>query len=380
VRDTGIHDASLARGATGAIDLGLNYPAAGDADAALGPALTRLAKRRDGWLALAPYAGIAAHRAAGARWLRTVGLSANEGDVLVCAGVQHGLAATLAALTAPGDAVLTESLTGPGLKAVAATRNLRLVGVACDDEGLLPDALVSACQATEARVLYTMPTLHTPTTTTMPDRRRRAIAEVVRARELIAIEDDAWGFLAGGRVTPLRNFAPDRVVYLTTFSKCLAPGLRVGYAVVPEALQRAIISSIGAIAWVAPLMAELATRWIDDGTAAAIAQQRVRTARERQRIAERVLGPGLARSALPTFHHWLALAEPWRVDELVAQAATQGVSLAATDIFMPGRAATPYAIRVCTGTEPDVSRLEQGLRILARMLRAGRMGYSLPGA
>jgi DNA-binding transcriptional MocR family regulator len=375
-RDPAVHDAGVARGASGAIELGLNYPAGDDAEAALAAALPRLARRSAGLLALTPYAGSPAHRAAGARWLRTLGLAADEADVLICAGVQHGLAAALTALAGPGDVLLTESLTGPGVKAVATMMHLRLVGVAGDRNGLLPDALAGACKATGARVLYTMPTLHTPTTITMPDARRRAIAEVLRAHEVIAIEDDAWGFLAGGRVTPLRNFAPDRVVYLTTFAKCLAPGLRVGYAVPPPALQRAITSSLGALTWVAPLLGELVAQWIDDGTAAAIAHQRERTARARQTLAERLLGRALARTAMATFHHWVTLAEPWRVDELVAQAAVQGVALAATDIFVPGRAPAPHAIRVCTGTEPDVHRVEQGLRIVARMLQSGPRGYS----
>lgn len=380
VRDTGIHDASLARGQTGAIELGLNYPAGPDAEAALAAALPHLRKRCDGLLALSPYAGTPAHRAAGARWLRTLGLAVTDAEVVVCTGVQHGLVAALAALTTPGDVVLTEQLTGPGIKAVAALKHLRLVGVAGDGDGLLPDALAAACKANAARVVYAMPTLHTPTTTTMPDRRRRALAEVLRAHELIAIEDDAWGFVTGGRVTPLRVFAPDRVVYLTTFSKCLAPGIRIGYLVAPDALQRAITASLGAITWAAPVMAELVARWIDDGTAAEIARRRVETARERQRMADRILGRAAARSVLPAFHHWVSLAEPWRVDEFVAQAAVQGISLAATDTFVPGRMPTPHAFRVCTGTEPDAGRVEHALRIVARMLRSGPRGYSLPGA
>jgi DNA-binding transcriptional MocR family regulator len=106
----------------------------------------------------------------------------------------------------------------------------------------------------------------------------------------------------------------------------------------------------------------------------------MRMARERQRMAHRLLGASVARPALPSFHHWVSLPEPWRVDELVAQAAAQGIALASTDIFVPGRAPTPHAIRVCTGTEPDAARVEQALRVLARMLRAGPMGYSLAGA
>lgn len=377
----GIHDAGLARGTTGAIDLALNYPAAGEAESALKKVLTRLARRESptGLLALAPYVGRPSAREAGARWLRQFQLPVEAEDVLLCTSVQHGLAAALGALTVPGDVVLTEGLTSPGIKALAALHQLRLVPVAGDDQGISPDALADARRATGARVLYTMPTLHTPTTMTMPEDRRRLIAQVLQTESLTAIEDDAWGFLAAGTVTPLYGLADGHVVYVTSFSKSLAPGLRVGYVVAPSSLQRPIASCLGAMTWTSPLLVEVVGEWLNDGTAAAIMKARIRTARERQRLAETLLGPALVRSALPAFHGWLPLPEPWRVDDFVAHASTHGVSLASTDTFVPGRGPTPHAIRVCTGTEPNFERLEVGLRVIAGMLKSGPTGYSVPG-
>ncbi len=379
-RDGGIHDASLARDATGAIELGLNYPAGGEAEDALRDALVRLARRPSfaGMLALTPYAGRPAHRAAGARWLQQLGLEVSADDVLLTTGVQHGLAAAIGALTVPGDVVLTESLTSPGIKSLAAIHQLRLVGVASDAEGLTPDALASACKATGARVLYTIPTLHTPTTTTMSDDRRRLIADVIREHGVTAIEDDPWAFLTSGRVTPLRSFAPACVVYLTSFSKSLAPGVRVGYAVAPLALQRAVTSSLGALTWTAPLMAEVVSSWVDDGTATSIAAQRIRVAADRMQTAVRILGGTFEVPDVPAFHLWLPVPEPWRVDDFVAHAAAHGVSLASTDLFVPGRAPTPHAIRLCIGTEAQPERVAEGLHIIARMLQRGPAGYSVP--
>jgi DNA-binding transcriptional MocR family regulator len=373
--ETGFHDTSVMRTATDAIELGVNYPAGTEAEAALDQALSQLTRRPPGTplLSLSPYAGSSQHRAAGARWVRHLGLSVGGQDVLVTTGVQHGLAATLATLASPGDVVLTEHLTGPGLKAIAAVNHLRLFGIAGDDEGLMPDALTEACRVTGARVLYTMPTLHTPTTITMSEARRRVIADIVCRQGLTVIEDDAWGFLIGGAVTPLRALAPDRVVYLTTVSKCLAPGLRVGYAIPPASLQRAITASIGGLTWTPPVMAELVSRWIMDGTAEAISGQRIRTAAERQHLARKLIGLDLVCSPTPAFHHWLPLSEPWRVQDFVAHAAIAGVSLAAPDVFVPGRASTPNAVRLCTATEPDLRRVERGLRIIAGMLKAGPM-------
>jgi DNA-binding transcriptional MocR family regulator len=375
--DTTTQSTGLVSRASGAIDMGLNYLAGQEAEQALGRLLPRLAKKGfAGLLGLSPYEGQPRHRAAGARWLRYLGVSAGEEQVLLCASVQHGLAATLAALTVPGDVVLTESLTSPGIKALAAMHHLRLVAVESDGKGILPEALAEACRTSKARALYTMPTLHTPTTATMPEARRRAIAEVLRRQSLIAIEDDAWGFLAAGSVTPLHTFAPENVVYVTSFSKSLAPGIRVGYIVAPQPLQRGIASCIGTMTWTSPLLAEVVTQWIDDGTAESIAKQRTQAAGRRLQLAARVLGRSFARPATPSYHLWLPLSEPWRADDFVNHAATLGVSLAPTDMFVPGRASTPHAIRVCLGTEPDLHRLEEGLSTLARMLRSGPSGYS----
>jgi DNA-binding transcriptional MocR family regulator len=372
--EVGIHDGSLTRDAPGLIELGINYPPGIEAERALQDTLPRLGRRRNaltGLLALSPYAGRPQHRAAGARWLRQFGVSASAEEVLLCTSVQHGLAAALAALTAPGDVVLTESLTSPGIKALAATRQLHLVPVAGDDDGTLPDALAAACRATNARVFYTMPTLHTPTTVTMSNDRRRAIADVLRTQNLIAIEDDAWGFLALDRVAALHSYASEHVVYVTTVSKALAPGLRVGFVVAPPALARAVTACIGALTWAPPLMVEIVAHWIEDGTAASIMKQRVRTAQARQRLAHEILGSAFASSRLPAYHLWLPLAEPWRAETFVAQAETMGVGLASTDNFVPGRTATPHAVRVCVGTEANVERVKEGLRIIARMLESG---------
>ncbi len=377
--DRRVQSTSLVPETHSSINMALNYPAPTEAEPLLSSALAALAKEKitRGLLGLSAYEGRISHRASGALWLRHLGLSVESEQVLLCSSVQHGLAATLAALAVPGDVVLTETLTSPGIKALAAMHRLRLVPVESDEKGILPDALRHACQFSNARILYTMPTLHTPTTVTMPDERRRAIADVLHQHSIVAIEDDAWGFLAAGAITPLRNFAPNHIVYLTSFSKSIAPGLRVGYVVAPKHLLGSIASSIGTMTWTAPLMAEIVSRWIEDGTAASIAQQRTEVARKRQRLVVRLLGSSVAPSKIPTFHLWLSLSEPWRVDEFVHHAATLDLSLAPTHIFAPGRAPAPHAIRICAGTEADIARVEDGLRILARMLKSGPSGYSI---
>ena len=75
----------------------------------------------------------------------------------------------------------------------------------------------------------------------------------------------------------------------------------------------------------------------------------------------------------------MALPEPWRVDQFIHHAAALGISLVSTDMFVPGRAPTPQAIRICTGTEVNIGRVEGAIRTIARMLHAGPVGYSVLG-
>src|SRR5262249_35031615 len=115
--------------------------------------------------------------------------------VLICPGTQNALFNFLVALTAPGDVVLTEALTYPGMRAAAACLGERLVGVPMDADGIRPDALKSACRQYRPKAIYLIPTIHNPTTATMPRSRREEVAEIIRAHDLVLFEDDAYGLL-----------------------------------------------------------------------------------------------------------------------------------------------------------------------------------------
>src|SRR5262249_25971088 len=142
------------------IDLSRNHPPAlADGPPALARTLGRLAHQGDlgGLLGYAPDGGAPAHRAAGAAWLAQTGGHATPDNVLVTSGTQHAMMAVFAALTRPGDLVLTEALTYPGVQALTSLLHLRVQGVAMDEHGLRPDAFAAACRSGAARALYTIP-------------------------------------------------------------------------------------------------------------------------------------------------------------------------------------------------------------------------------
>jgi DNA-binding transcriptional MocR family regulator len=375
----------------GVIDLSANLPpeAPGEGTgAALARTLAALAKRSDlaEVLGYPPEGGALRHRQAGASWVRRNGLHAGPDRVLVSSGSQHGMTAVFASLLAPGDLVLTEALTYPGMKSLAALLSLRLHGLAMDEHGLRPDALAAACRAGNPRALYCLPTLQNPTTCVMPEARRREVAAVAREHGLLVVEDDVHGHLPEKAPRPLSALLPDQAVYLTGTSKSLAPGLRVGFIVAPSALVPRLSAGIRGTTWMAaPLMAEIAARWIEDGTADAVLARKRREAAARQAVAARALA-GTRFDANPAAYHlWLHLPEPWRAETFASMARAQGVVVTPAAAFAAGagpghgrRPATPEAVRVCLGAARDKEELARGLAVLRRLLGVEPEPVALP--
>ncbi len=355
------------------VDLSLNHPPPlGESrGGALSRALLALSQRRDfrALLDYSPDGGAPAHRAAGAAYIGLTGLSARAEQVLVSSGSQHALTAVLTALAQPGDVVLTENLTYPGMKALGALLHLRLQGLAMDEKGLRPDALESACRTSAAKLVYLIPTIHNPTGVVMPEERRREIARIVRAHDLVVIEDDVHGLLAEAAPAPLAAFAADRTCYVAGTAKTLAPGLRTSFVLAPPQFVGRIASGIRATAWMAaPLTAEIVAQWVADGTAEAIVKRRREEARARQKLAASALG-GFHYDAHPTSNHlWLHLPDPWRSEGFADEARRRGVGVTPSQAFLVGRGTAPHAVRVCLGAARDRSELERSLVTLAGVL------------
>jgi DNA-binding transcriptional MocR family regulator len=330
--------------------------------------------QRDELLAVLDYpadGGNPRDREAGADWIARTGLRVSPEDVLVASGSQHGITTVLATLLAPGDLLLTEELTYPGLKAVAGLLHLRTHGLAMDAHGLRPDAFEDACRKGGVRALYVVPTVHNPTGSVMPEARRHEVAEIARRFDVALVEDDIHALLPAERPRPLAAFAPERSYYLMSTSKTLLAGLRVGYVAAPRGMFPRLAASLRATAWAAPpLMAALASTWIEDGTAEALLAARRRAAAERQAVARERLA-GLRYEAHPaSYFGWVHLPEPWRSDTFVAQARAHGVVLTPAELFLVGRAAVPPAVRVCLGAARSPDELERGLHALVTALTA----------
>lgn len=371
VRASGLSSASVTLG--GLVDMSMNLPPR-FTDARLGARMWRdiaALEETGGIELLLRYqepGGTRADRNAGASWLSGRLGKVPPERVLVCPGAQGALLALLGSLAEPGDGVCAEALTYPGLLSVLAHLRLRPVGLPIDAQGLLPEAFRAACREHRPKVLYCNPTLHNPTTATLPLERRRALVKIARAHDVAIIEDDAYGALPKTPVAPLAALGPDVVYHVAGLAKCLAPALRIAYLVLPEG--RAPDRLSGAIrataAMASPLTAAVATRWIESGTASAILEAIRAESAARRVIAQRILPLAQTRIALEGFHAWLELPGGWPRAEFVARLRGAGIGAVSSDAF--AISARPDAVRLGLGVPDSHEALAQALHAVAGLL------------
>jgi DNA-binding transcriptional MocR family regulator len=372
--DFGWRDAARPGLAKGEIDLSLAcpwIPPDGEEGRVLARTLEEISKgqRLDELMAYESTTALARHRAVAAEWVSGMGLGVRPDQIVVTNGAQHAMTVVLATLLRSGDTLLTAELTYPGLKSVALMLGLDLRGVAMDDQGIVPEALDAACREHGARAVYCVPTIQNPTSATMSEERREAVARVAVEHGLIVVEDEIHVAPDPERLRPLAAFAPEQTLHITTLCKWATFGLRIGFVAAPGRVVERLRSGVRSSLWMpAPLMAEIATRWIADGTADRLGRRKLEELRARHQLVREVFrGRFEVRTDPRSLHLWVPLPEPLRYDECVTQARQRGVHVAGADAFAVGRD-VPHAIRVSIASVPNRDELRRGLEVLAEIL------------
>jgi DNA-binding transcriptional MocR family regulator len=355
------------------VDPSMNLPPEPD-----DPAL--IARMREGLSALSAdlvpllryqtFGGAAMDKEAAALWLARRGLTPPPERIFVAPGAHPALLAILGTLTKPGDTVLSENITYPGMRSIAAQLRLRLAGLAMDEEGILPDAFAEACAREAPKALYLNPTLHNPLTLTMPAARRAAIAAVAQRYRVPIVEDDAYGFLPQEGPAPLAALAPDLTWYIGGLSKCIGAGLRIAYVAAPDD-SRALWSFAGAMragnVMASPLTTALATRWTEDGTVGAILDFLRVEAAARQALVAALMPAGSYRADALSFNIWLPLPHGWTRSTFSAYMRASGLGVVASDAFTVD-GVPPEAVRVCLGGPIARPQLQTALDFMAHAL------------
>ena len=176
------------------------------------------------------------------------GIRASVDDVVVTTGSQHALELVTKLFINPGDVVLAEGPSYVTAMVVFNSFQADITHVPMDEHGLIPEALRSTISRLKAvgktiKFLYTIPSFSNPAGVTLTWERRLEILEICRANDILVLEDNPYGLLYFDSPPPqaMRSVDEDGVVYLGTFSKTLAPGFRVGWALAPHAIREKLI-------------------------------------------------------------------------------------------------------------------------------------------
>jgi len=324
-------------------------------------------------MAYHPPGGSLAQRAAGATWLAPCLGDVAPERLLVAPGAQAALTTIMGLLARPGDTVIVEPLTYPGVRAAAGHLGLQLAPCPTDEEGLLPEALETLCANRDAKAIYLIPTLQNPTTRTMSAARREAVIEVARRMGTPIVEDDAYGLLPSEPPPALAGLAPDLVWHIATTAKTLTPGLRLAFVAAPSdvAAQRFAEGLRATALMVSPLNAGILTAWIREGTAERILAGVRAESAERQVLAQTILP--LAKGGSGGAHLWLDLPDHWPGERLRQTAQARGLSLVTAEAF----AVDPEVrngLRISLGGPAKQSVLAEALRSIAAILASDPQG------
>ena len=314
---------------------------------------------------------------AGASWLGRNGFSPPIDRIVPTLGVHAGVMAVISAMTAPGDGIIFEHVTYSQLARSAGLIGRRSVLVASDADGVIPDDFERVCAQRHPKMAFLMPTAQNPTLATMPEARRRQIAEIAARHNVWLVEDDLYGAITDDPTPLLAEFAPGRTFLVNGLSKSVAAGVRGGWVMCPpHVADRVRVAHKMMTGGLPFLLAELAARLINSGEAAAIRKRCIVEINARLALARSAFA-GFEFSSRPNVPFlWLSLPDPWLSGTFKNAAFEQGVLIDDEDEFKAGRTDQVFH-RARLGISSARTRQEvaDGLAKIRRLLEGGGAGY-----
>ncbi|MGO4450732.1 PLP-dependent aminotransferase family protein [Phyllobacterium sp. TAF24] len=309
------------------------------------------------------------HRATAVKWLRECGLDVPASNISITNGATAAMTVAIMSVAPVGSTIATEATGHHTLVPLASYLGLTLKGIAIDDQGIIPEALDAACKESSIRALFVQPAAINPCATVMGSIRRAQIVEVARKRDIAIVESDILGPLVEDRPPPIAALAPERTLYFTSFTKTVVPGLRIGYLAAPDRYVAAVANRHLVSNWMAtPMVAEIATRWVEDGTAMELVQWQREALRRRHEIASQVLAGTFFRSHPQSLHIWLPLTDGRTEETFVAQARLQNVAIAPGASFRISQEDWKPAVRISLGSTTEAELL-RGLTVVGSLLQ-----------
>ena len=307
------------------------------------------------------------------------GIHAHPDDVVVTTGSQMALDLVVRVFCDPGDVVLVESPSYVGALGVFQAYQCEVVHVAMDEQGLQPTALSDAIAAVRAagkrpKLIYTIPSFQNPAGVTQGPARRQEVLAVAQSEGILLLEDDPYCLLGFDDSVPraIRADAEESVVYLGSFSKTIAAGLRVGWALAPHGVREKLVLAAESAVLCPSNFAQLTVSdylrtqpWLDQ----------VKVFRELYRERRDALLTAMAHY-LPTgtqwtvpeggFYSWLTLPEGLDATAMLPRAVASLVAyVPGTGFYVDGQGRQSLRLSYCY---PEPERITEGVRRLATVI------------
>ena len=310
------------------------------------------------------------------------GIRAHADDVTVTVGSQMALDMVTRIFCDPGDVVLAEAPSYVGALTTFASYQAQVVQVPMDDEGLIPaelDAVLRSLRA-QGRVpkfLYTIPNFHNPAGVTLAVARRADVLELCAEHQVLVVEDNPYGLLGfDGQTYPaMRATEADNVVYLGSFSKTFAPGLRVGWALAPHAVREKLVLAVESATLCPPVFTQFV---VSHYLAQHDWKGQIKNYREVYRVRRDAMLTAL-RQYLPPgcrwtqpaggFYVWLTVPEGLDTKAMLPRAVTQRVAyVPGTAFYTDSGSSQAGRLMRLSFCYPTPERITEGVRRLAAVL------------
>ncbi|GGP03089.1 GntR family transcriptional regulator [Nonomuraea glycinis] len=311
--------------------------------------------------------------------MRLEGIHAGADDVVVTVGSQQALDLITRIFIDPGDVVLAEGPSYVGALGTFAAYQAKVVHIAMDDQGIVPESLAQTIYALETagapiKFLYTIPTFQNPSGVTLNMARRQQVLDICQRAGILIVEDNPYGLL-GFDAEPMRALRADNadgVVYLGSFSKTLAPGFRVGWALAPHAIRDKLVLAMESAVLSHSTFTQLA---VGEYLASQPWQEQIKTFKELYRERRDALLGALEALMPPEvtwtrpgggFFVWAQLPEGLDSKAILPRAVAERVAFVpGTGFYSDGSGARHMRLSFCY---PEPDRIREGVRRLAGVI------------
>lgn len=310
-----------------------------------------------------------------------VGIVAHPDDIVVTTGSQMALDLVTRVFCDPGDVVLVEAPSYVGALGVFQAYECDVVHVGMDDEGLVPNALRDAIARVRAegktiKMIYTIPSFHNPAGVLQGPSRRSELLAIAKGAGIVVLEDDPYGLLGfeGPPPRAIRADDADGVIYLGSFSKTIASGLRVGWAVAPHGVREKLVLAAEAAVLCPSNYAQFT---VSEYLATQPWREQIKTFQEvyrerRDAMLEslQALMPEGTRWTLPQggFYTWVTLPNELDATAMVPRAISNLVAyVPGTGFYVDGQGRQNMRLSYCY---PEPDRIREGVRRLAAVIES----------